>query len=126
MHRLERPAQRRLQSRCDQVEQNAVVGLKQVMAVEAGQFVEVEARRRLAHGIQVEPGDGLWAGNDLVVAVAPTQAQKMVAKGFGQIALLAIGLDAQRAVALGKLGAVGTVDQRNVGEARHRPVQGAV
>ena len=37
--------------------------------------------------------------------------------------MLAIGLDAERAVALRQFGAVGAVDQRQMGEFRDRPVE---
>ena len=58
---------------------------------------------------------------ELLVAVAPAQAHEVVAQSDGQIAERPIGIDAQRAMALGKFGAVGAVDQRDVGHVRHVP-----
>jgi hypothetical protein len=54
--------------------------------------------------------------------VAPAEPQQVVEQGFGQDAqLVAIGIDAQRAVALGQLGAVVAVDQRDMGIDRLGP-----
>ncbi len=55
--------------------------------------------------------------------MAPAEPQEIVAQGLGQIAHLAIGLDPERAVALRQFGAVGAVDQRQVGEFGDRPVE---
>ncbi len=52
--------------------------------------------------------------------MAPAQPQQVVAHGLGQIAHVAIGLDRQRAMALGQFGAVRPVDQRQVAIDRHR------
>ena len=57
--------------------------------------------------VEVEPCDGLVAADDLVVAMAPAEPQQIVEQGLGQHAqLVAIGIDAERAVPLGKLGPV--------------------
>ncbi len=56
--------------------------------------------------------------------MAPAQPQQVVAQRRRQEAHVAIGIDAQRAVALAELGAVGPVDQRDVGIDRLRPVHG--
>ena len=61
--------------------------------------------------------------------MAPAEAEQIVEQRLGQDAeLVAIGLDAERAVALGELGAVRAVDQRHVGVDRlgpaHRPDDG--
>src|SRR3546814_4215459 len=53
-----------------------------------------------------------------VVAMAPAEPQQVVAQRLGQIAHIAIGLDAERAAAFRQLGAVGAVDQRDMREAR--------
>ena len=53
--------------------------------------------------------------------MAPAQPQQIIAHGLGQIAHVAIGLDRQRAMALGKLCAVRAVDQRQMAIDRHRP-----
>ena len=60
---------------------------------------------------------------NLLVAVAPAETHQIVAQRHGQIAHAAIGLDAERAVALRQLGAVGAVDERNVRHARHLPAE---
>ena len=71
------------------------------MAVEVLELLEVEARRRLADVVEVEPFDRLLAADDLVVAMAPAEPQQIVATRLGQDAqLVAIGVDAERAVAL--------------------------
>ena len=71
------------------------------MAVEIFELLEVEARRLLADMIDVEPFDRLVAADDLVVAMAPAEAQQIIEQRLGQDAeLVAIGVDAQRAVAL--------------------------
>ena len=85
----------------------------------------VEPRRRADHVGDVEPGDRLGVGEDLVVAVAPAQPGQVVAHGLGQIAHVGELADRLRAVALGELGAVRPVDQRQVGEAPAGPSPGA-
>src|SRR3546814_3868072 len=50
----------------------------------------------------VEPLDRLLSGDDLVIAVAPAQAQQIVAQRLRQVAHVAIGLDAERAVEIGR------------------------
>jgi hypothetical protein len=110
-----------LQPLGDQLRQPLVVRLTDVMRIEALELLHVEARGRLADLGQVEPGDRLLAADDLVVAVAPAEPQKIVEQGFGEDAHLAIVVDAERAVALAELGAVGAVDQRDVGVGRLRP-----
>ena len=71
------------------------------MAVEILELLEVEARRRLADMVEVEPVDRLVAADDLVVAMAPAEAQQIIEQRLGQDAqLVAIGIDAERAVAL--------------------------
>src|SRR3546814_11271258 len=77
----------------------------------------------LADRVEVEPFDGLLGGDDLVVAMAPAEAQQIVAQRLRQVAQVAVGVDAEGAVALRQLGPVGPVDQRNVGEGRRFPVQ---
>ena len=63
----------------------------------------------------VEPLDGLIAVDDFLVAVAPAKTQQVVEQRLGQDAeFVAVGVDAQRAVALGHLRTVRAVDQRNV------------
>ena len=57
--------------------------------------------------------------------MAPAQPQQVVAQRRRQEAHVAIGVDAQRPVTLAELGAVGPVDQRNVGIDRLRPAHRA-
>ena len=76
--------------------------------------------------VEIEPVDHLRGRHDLVVAVAPAEPHEIVAQRGRQIAHLAVGLDAERAVALRQLGAVGPVDQRHVREDRHLPAHGRV
>ena len=72
--------------------------------------------------VDIKPGDRLFAADDLVVAVAPTQSEQVVEHGFRQDAqLIAIRVHAQRAVALRQLGPVRSVDQRDVAIGRTRP-----
>jgi hypothetical protein len=86
----------------------------------------VETRRGAADGVEIEPFDGLRRVDDFVVAVRPTQAEKVIAHGLRQIAHIAIGFDAHGAVTFRELRAVGAMDQRNMGEPRQRPVHRAV
>ena len=71
-----------------------------------------------ADGVDVEPLDRLLGRDDLVVAMAPAEPQQIVAQRLGQIAHVAIGVDAERAVALRQLGAV-----RRRGSAAHARIR---
>src|SRR5262249_25982686 len=82
----------------------------EIMPIEILELDEVEASSRPPNGIEVEPTDQVVGRHDLVVAVAPAQAHQGVATGRRQVADGTIGLDAKRAMALGKLGAVRTMD----------------
>ena len=93
------------------------------MAVQAVELGEVEARRRAPDAVEIEPLDRPLGRDDLLVAAPPAQAQQIVAQRLGQVAHVAVGRDAERAVALRQLGAVGSVDQRDVGEFRHPPAE---
>ena len=70
-------------------------------------------------GLETKPFDRLFGGDDLLIAMAPAQAQQVVAHRGCQIAHIGIGLGAERAMALGKLGAVGPMDQRDMREFGH-------
>ena len=106
----------------DQAGEPRVVGLADVMAVEILELLHVEPRRRLADMVEVEPGDRLFLRDDLAVAVAPAESQEIIEQGLGEDAeLVAIGIDAQRAMPLRQFGAVGAVDQRNMGIGRLGP-----
>ena len=84
------------------------------MAVQVVEFLVVHARRAAADALQVKPFDGLFGGDDLVIAVAPAEAEQVVAHRFRQIAHVAVGFDRQRAMALGKLCAIRPVDEGQV------------
>jgi hypothetical protein len=92
------------------------------MAVEVLEFLDVEARRRLADLGEVEPLDRLAHRDHLVVAMAPAEAEEIVEQRLGEDPeLVAIGVDAERAMALGELGAVETMDERDMGVDGLRP-----
>ena len=84
------------------------------MAVHVLELGEVEARGRAADRRQVEGGDDLVGGEELLVAMAPAEPHEIVAQGRRQVAHGAIGVDAERAVALRQLRAVRPVDQRDM------------
>ncbi len=71
------------------------------MSVQAVELLHVEAGRRAADSLEIEPLDGGPGRDDLVVPMAPAQSQKVVAHGLGQVAHVPIGLDRKRSVALG-------------------------
>ena len=56
--------------------------------------------------------------------MAPAEAEQIVAERLGQKTLFAEIKHAGRTVAFGKLGAVGAVDERDMGEFRQRPSHG--
>ena len=76
--------------------------------------------------LKVEPGECLIGREDFIIAVAPAQTREIVAHGFGQIAEVAIGFNAQRPVTFGKLRTVRSVDQRHMRKFRHVPAHGLV
>ena len=106
--------------------QTVVVGQPQPVGVDVGQLVEVQPGRRLADAVEVEPLLRLLVAEQLVVAVGPAQPGQIVAHGLGQIAHLGVLMDRLGAVAFRQLGAVGAVDQRDVGEGRPGPAQRVV
>src|SRR3546814_20994754 len=92
-----------------------VIGFAQIMAVEIFELFEVEARRRAADMSEVEPFGRLRAADDFVVAMPPAEAEAIIVHRLGQIAhLVAIGVDAERAVKLRWFRAVGAVAQRDM------------
>ena len=104
-------------------DQIGVGGGADVMAVEIFQLGEIEARRRAADLRQIERGDHLLGREDLLVAMRPAEPDQIVAHRRRQIAHGAVGIDAERAVALGQLGAVRPVDQRDMRHDRHVPAE---
>ena len=76
--------------------------------------------------VEAEPFDRLLAADDLVVAVAPAEPKQIIGQRLRQDSeLVAIGIDPERPVALAELGAVGPVDQRDMGVGRLRPAHRA-
>ena len=75
---------------------------------------------------QVEIGDHLLGGKYLLVAMAPSEPDQIIAQRRRQISQRAVGIHAQRAMALGEFRAVGAVDQGNMGHARNIPAQRVV
>ncbi len=55
--------------------------------------------------------------------MAPAEPDQIIAQRLRQVAERTVGLDPQRAVALGQLRAVGPVDERNVRHARNVPAK---
>ena len=111
------------QDTLDLGEELGVGRLAHVMAVEVFELGKIEPRRRAADLRQLERRDHLLGRKHLLVAVAPAEPDEVIAHGGRQIAHGPIGIDAERAVALGELGAVGPVEERDVGHRRHRPAQ---
>ena len=97
------------------------VHLAHIDAVQRLQLLEVEPRRAPVDVLDLEPADHLVEAHDLVVAMAPAEAHEVVLQRLRQIAQRTVGVDAECAVALRKLAAVGAVDQRDVCHDRHFP-----
>src|SRR4051812_3782325 len=66
------------EARGDEAGQALVVGLAKIMAVEALELLEIEARRRFPDVVEVEPFNRLVAADDFVVAVAPAEPEQIV------------------------------------------------
>src|SRR3546814_6934362 len=62
----------------DLCRQSSIVGFAQIMAVQIFQLLDVEARGRTADACNVEQFHGPFAGDDLLIAMAPAQAQQIV------------------------------------------------
>ncbi len=73
--------------------------------------------------VEIERLDHLLGRKNLLVAVAPAEADEIVAQRLGQIAHGPVGVDAERAVALRQLGAVRPVDERDVRHLGHAPAE---
>ena len=107
-------------------EEIGVGGLAHVVAVEALELGEVEARRRASDLRQIERRDHLLGREDFLVAVAPAEPHQVIAHGGGKVPHRPIGIDAERAVPLGELRAVGAMDERDVRHHRHVPAKRVV
>ena len=66
--------------------------------------------------VEIEGGDQLVAGEDLLIAVRPAEAGEIVDEPVGQEAEVAIGRDGHGAVALAEPRLVGPENQRDVPE----------
>ena len=93
------------------------------MAVHVLELGGIEARGRAADRRQVEGGDQFLFGEELLVTGAPAEPRQVVAQRRRQVAHGAVGVDAERAVALGELRPVGAVDQRDVRPDRRVPAE---
>src|SRR5829696_2965697 len=100
-----------------------VGGPADIVAVEVLELSEIEPRRRAADLVEGEGVDHLVRREDLLVAVAPAEPDEVVAQRRRQIAKRAVGIDAERPVALRELRAVGTVDERDMRHLRNAPAE---
>ena len=90
-----------------------------VVLVDPGQLLEIEARGRPVGLADVEQGDHLLAREDFLVAVRPAEAHQIVQQRMRQEAVVAVLHDADRTMPLAELLAVRPEDHRQVGELRH-------
>ena len=97
-----------------------------VVTVEIFQLGKIKPCRRFPDIAEIKPFNQLRRGKNLLVAMAPSQPRQVIAQGRGQITQGAVGLDPQRPVALGKLGAIPTVNERHMSHIRHRPIHGQI
>ena len=72
---------------------------------------------------EIERVDQLFGGEEFLVAVAPSEPRQIVAQSSRQIAQRAIGVDAERAVPLGELGAVRPMNKRDMRHDRNVPAE---
>ncbi len=110
----------------DRGEKLGVGAVANVVAVEILELGEIEARGRAADLRQVERGDHLLGGKNLLVAMTPAEPHEIVAHGSRQVAHGAVGVDAERAMALGEFRAVRPVDERDVRHDRNTPAERVV
>ena len=76
-----------------------IVGVADIMAVEVFQFGEVETGGGAADTAEIEGIDHFLRGKYLLVAMAPSEPDQVVAQRRRQIAEGAVGFDAQRPMA---------------------------
>ena len=93
------------------------------MTVEGFQLGKIEPRGRAAHAGQIESGDHFLGRENLLVTVAPSEPDQVIAQRRRQIAHGAVSIDAKRAMAFREFGAIRSMDQRNVGHVRKLPPQ---
>ena len=64
-----------------------VVGFLQILLIEPRELFRIEARRRLADVLEIEPFDQLLARELLFVAVRPAEPREVIHERFGQVTL---------------------------------------
>src|SRR4029079_14996983 len=80
----------------------------------------------VADMVEIKPSDRLATTDDRGVAMPPAEPQEIIRHGFGQEPeVVAIGIDAKRAVAFAELGTVRPVDEWDVGVGRLWPAHRA-
>ena len=94
-----------------------------VLLVHPHQLLGVEGRRGLRDVLHVEELNHLVKCEDLLIAVAPAEADEVVDECLGEIAVIAVLHYAHRTVALRELGAVVAEDHRDVCELGDREAQ---
>src|SRR5205085_6813220 len=107
----------------DRFQQFGVAGLADVMSVEIFKFGKIKSRRRAADLRQIESRDHFLGGEYFLIAMAPAEAHQVIAQCGWQVTHRAIGIDAERAMALRQFGPVWAVDQRYMRHDRYRPAE---
>src|SRR5690606_12635823 len=108
------------------VGQALIVRFADVVAVQILKFREVKTRRRAADAFEVEPLDCLFRGENLVVAMTPAEAHEIVPHRLRQIAEIAVSFRAKRAMTLGELGAIRTMNERYMRKFRDIPAESRI
>ena len=85
------------------------------------QLFQVQTGRGFADAVQIKPLKRLCIGENLMIAVGPAKARKVVAQGGGGVAHGGIILNSKCAVAFAELFAVRSVDQRDMRPDGHAP-----
>ena len=99
------------------------VAVLDVLLIEPEQFLRIECGRSPVDVADVEQLDHLVDAEDLLIAVRPAEPHQIVEQGLGQIAVLPVLHDADRAVALGEPLAVRAQNHGHVGILRRLPAQ---
>ena len=87
-----------------------------IMCVKIAQLFRIKPRWRAANGIKREPLDRLGAADNLIIAMAPAKAEQIIDHRVGKIALIAVGVDAKRAMAFREFGPINAMNQRDMGK----------
>src|SRR6201996_8397056 len=91
-----------------------IVGTADIVRVEISQLGEIEAGGGPADAGKVEGGNHFLRRENLLIAVAPSEPDQIIAQRRRQIAHGAVGVDAECAVTLGKFRTVRPGDQGNM------------